>query len=521
MSYMHRTSLKRAAAGLTALSIAGGSLLLMASPASAAETVTVIADGEPIILNNATDQEVGDLKLTIADDVDTDTFDLRIDLAGNCATPGNFVGFSKLPTSNVPADDLKITLADSGAGCAGQSVKDVLHFEILDAAAVGSVTLSDVQYSVGANAAAGPVPVQIDAAGSTDDNAHVATVNRIEGASRFATAAEIAKRAYPNCPGPQNVIIANGMSFPDALAANFLAGSLNAPVLLVNQKAPLPPETVAAIKLFGSTNAIVVGGPVAVGTDVVSALDSQKVHACKGAEQAGTLTVERIEGVSRYDTAAKIAAAEGTAVGTLDLTGTTCNSNAKAAILVSGENANYPDALSAGPLAWAGATGANCGSGEIPILLTPKGSLAPETKTAIENLGIKNVLILGGTAAITDDTAQKVDDLADVSVQRIAGENRQETATKFAEFLHNRGFADPAYIARGNDFADALAGGGLAGQQRGVVLLSSSQTSLGTVTSGWLKNAEETIDEAVLLGGTTALNAAVQTSAGAAFTGRN
>jgi putative cell wall-binding protein len=266
---------------------------------------------------------------------------------------------------------------------------------------------------------------------------------------------------------------------------------------------------------------VVVGGNAAVDTTVVSALDSQKVHTCHGSELAPTLEVRRIEGVSRYDTAAKIAGDQGADdIGTIDPSGS-CGTPEKTAILVSGENANYPDALSAGPLAFQGSVdGGTCGDHKpLPILLTTKTKLAPETGTALDALDIDRVIVLGGTAAVTDAVTSEVT-AKGIGVTRYAGDNRQETATKFADFLLDRGFDGPAFIARGDQFPDALAGGSVAGTEKGVILLSSSSSSLGTVTSTYLKNTDS-IDEAVLLGGTTALTGAVQTSAGAAFTGRN
>ena len=52
----------------------------------------------------------------------------------------------------------------------------------------------------------------------------------------------------------------------------------------------------------------------------------------------------------------------------------------------------FADALTAGPLAY---------NNEFPILLTAPGSLRAETDAALADLGIDHVIIVGGTAAVS------------------------------------------------------------------------------------------------------------------------
>ena len=57
-------------------------------------------------------------------------------------------------------------------------------------------------------------------------------LERLAGADRYATAAAIADEAFPN--GATTAIIARGDVFADALAANYLAGVVDAPILLTD-----------------------------------------------------------------------------------------------------------------------------------------------------------------------------------------------------------------------------------------------------------------------------------------------
>jgi len=63
-------------------------------------------------------------------------------------------------------------------------------------------------------------------------NALGVSVTRIAGANRYATSAAVS--AYVFSPGVDNVLLATGVNYPDALAAVALAGKLGAPLLLTD-----------------------------------------------------------------------------------------------------------------------------------------------------------------------------------------------------------------------------------------------------------------------------------------------
>jgi putative cell wall-binding protein len=84
---------------------------------------------------------------------------------------------------------------------------------------------------------------------------------------------------------------------------------------------------------------------------------------------------------------------------------------------------DYADALTGGPLA---------ASEGAPILLTERNRLTPVTAAEIRRLGASRVVLLGGTAAISDAVAQALV-AEDIEVDRIFGPNRFATAAAIAE----------------------------------------------------------------------------------------
>lgn len=145
--------------------------------------------------------------------------------------------------------------------------------------------------------------------------------------------------------------------------------------------------------------------------------------------------LSRISGANRYETAAKVADTFG---------------QAKTVILVSGESGRYPDALTANYLA---------GIKDAPVLLTRQDQTPTEVKAAIKKAGAENIIIVGGTAAVSQ--AQQDDLDGTYNVSRVAGDDRYATAARvIAEGDEASG--DTALLATGLNFADALGGGPVA-----------------------------------------------------------
>jgi putative cell wall-binding protein len=157
---------------------------------------------------------------------------------------------------------------------------------------------------------------------------------------------------------------------------------------------------------------------------------------------------QRIAGANRYQTS-------------VDLSKAAYPDGAPTAVLVSGES--FADGLAAGPLA---------ALGKGPILLTER-DVAPETVlTELERLAVTSVTVVGGLSAVSDDVLSAVAGATEVVPQRIAGENRYDTAAKAAATFPGGGAV--AYVASGEAFPDALAAGAAAANVGAPLLLVGS-----------------------------------------------
>lgn len=302
---------------------------------------------------------------------------------------------------------------------------------------------------------------------------------RIAGADRYATSAEVSEATFP--AGSARVVIASGSSFADGFAAAALAGDLDAPVLLVPAGGPLPTSITSELTRLGATSARIVGGQAAVSAAVASELGARG------------LAVSRTGGADRYDTAALVARRVGAAsIGVLD--------GLRTAFLATGTT--FPDALAASAPAF---------SGVHPILLTAPGSLSPAAAAAIRNLGIQQVVIMGGTAAVSPAVENSVERTGVVvSTTRIAGADRGATARELADLLVEArpdGFGygtTQAVITSGVAFPDALAAGPLAGRAEAPILFASPTTD---AAASYLRDHRATITTLTVVGGLAAVTA--------------
>ena len=125
---------------------------------------------------------------------------------------------------------------------------------------------------------------------------------------------------------------------------------------------------------------------------------------------------------------------------------------AREAVLVNADA--FPDALTAGPLAAAL---------EAPTLLTSGAALDPRVADDLRRLGVDRVHLVGGTGVLGDAVRASLEDMG-IEVVRLAGSNRITTAGVVADRIAaiGGGPVATAIVARADDFADALAAGGLA-----------------------------------------------------------
>lgn len=299
---------------------------------------------------------------------------------------------------------------------------------------------------------------------------------RIAGADRYRTSQSIAGATF----GGEDVtvaVVASGESYPDALAASYLAGALDGPVVLT-AKDDLSQAAFDSLTDLGVSGVIVVGGPAAVSEVVAQQIAGMGIE------------VDRVAGGDRYATARAIADAV-----PADQIGSLNGSIGRTALLASGQG--FADALSGGPLAYASA---------LPLLLTPSNTLSDQAAASIQELGIEQVIILGGTAAISTTVRAEVSALG-VDVRRIAGDDRTATAVAVADLaVDELSFSvTHANLARGDDFADALSGSANAGEELAPILLTLSPDQLGTPTGDYFADKAETLSTIHVYGGPAAV----------------
>ncbi|MCF3942678.1 cell wall-binding repeat-containing protein [Oceanobacillus alkalisoli] len=249
-------------------------------------------------------------------------------------------------------------------------------------------------------------------------------VERISGYMRYDTAVEASKRGWDKA---ETVIIARGDDFADALAGVPLAHKLDAPILMTPGN-KLWDNSLTEIKRLGAKNAIILGGEGAVSKTVANELT-----------KAG-LKVERIDGDSRFETAALIAkkiAPNGT----------------KKVVVANGMD--FPDALSVA--SYAAKEG-------LPILLTLDDRVAKATESAVQSLGVKETLVVGGESVVSKKVAQALP-----KAERLSGKDRYETNIAIAK--HFGVDSKHIYVATGQNYADALTGGVLAAKENSAILL--------------------------------------------------
>jgi len=189
-------------------------------------------------------------------------------------------------------------------------------------------------------------------------------------------------------------------------------------------------------------------------------------------------SVDRVAGEDRYETAALLS--RGVEPG-------------GRVFVVSGQD--YPDALAA-----AAKAGHTAGA----VLLTHPESLAVATRQALVRLEPAEVVVVGGTQAVSDDVVEELRALSP-QVERIAGANRYATAAAISRLAPARP-GGVVYITTGTSATDALAAAAQAGQREAPVLLVRPDSIPGPTLQALQDLRPHTI---VVAGGTQAVSDAV------------
>ncbi|PKK39631.1 hypothetical protein ABB02_00970 [Clostridiaceae bacterium JG1575] len=256
-------------------------------------------------------------------------------------------------------------------------------------------------------------------------------VERLHGNNRMETAVAVSQKTFKKA---KTVVIASSKSFADALPGAPLAATLEAPVLLTQGKEALEEEVQEEIKRLEAKHAVLLGGDLRISQAIEQSLIAQGI------------TVERLGGASRVETAQKIA--ERLAKETPYTT----------AFLVN--QAAFADGITAGAAAALQGT---------PILYTLQAEISKETLAFLQDQKIQKINLVGGVGAVSEDVVKTLEE-HEVQVTRLAGDTRHATSVEVAKTYFKE--ANRALLATGEVFADSLAASVMAAQFNAPVLLT-------------------------------------------------
>jgi len=419
------------------------------------------------------------------------------------AAPGKLTGPSGVvvagPTETPPSSTLTFAVAGTSP-------------------ASGTYTLSGATVNFGATPGAHDVTVTTTPTGTNTSNlvgsaallAVTATTERAAGVDRYATAAVLFDSFFADPTRAHAVVIASGANFPDALSANLLASELGTGVLLTDPST-LSPSVALELASDDIDNVYLVGGPAAISAKVAAQIAA--IHVL-GVSTNPAIVVSRFAGADRFATnnlIAETVASDSTTAGTPKTFDT--------AIVATGNS--FADALAVGPIVYATGT---------PLVLTDSKTLSAPALQTLKDLQVKNVIIVGGVAAVSQTVASAITAAGFKVEYRIAGTDRTATAAQIATWALEGLPLTPTYqplaaipgwvtnsatawIARGDSFADALAAGAAAGSLGESILLTANPTTLGPGIGTYFAGQGGNITGLLVLGGSAAVSSAVLTAA--------
>lgn len=227
------------------------------------------------------------------------------------------------------------------------------------------------------------------------------TVERLEGADRYATSLRVAERYVEEAGGSVDAaVVVSGMSWTDAVLASGLAGRLGGPVVL-SRSDGLAEDALGLLTRAGVSTIVVIGSPQAVSNEAL-------------AQMGGTFgSARRIDAGGVSAQSAAVAEAMGMP-GVLPGRGRT---------VIVATSTTFADAMVAGGIS---------ARGRHPVLLVGAGPLDASVREYLDSSGAEFAVVMGGTAAVSQQIQHEIEALR-IGTQRLSGTDRFDTARKAAE----------------------------------------------------------------------------------------
>lgn len=268
-------------------------------------------------------------------------------------------------------------------------------------------------------------------------------VEKLEGDTRYETAVEISKKGWAN--GSDTVVLVNGYSIVDGITSTPLATTNEAPTLLV-EKDRVATSTTNELKRLNPKHVILIGGENSIGSKVEGVIKNL----------GSDITIDRVGGSDRYETSLLISekVAEKNDVNKVYVT----------------SGIGEADSLS---------IASKAGAEKQPIVLASKDDISSGIYDWIKEKEVKDAYFIGGTASLSDKVISKVDSIvsSDVSKNRIAGSDRQETNAKVIEKFYPEQTYSSVYVSKSDQLVDALTAGPLAAKTNSPVVLLGNSVS--------------------------------------------
>ncbi|MBQ1476750.1 MAG: cell wall-binding repeat-containing protein [Erysipelotrichaceae bacterium] len=249
---------------------------------------------------------------------------------------------------------------------------------------------------------------------------------RLAGASRYETSLKIADelKSVLGVERFENVILATGENFADALGGGYLAVKKKAPILLTKPSQAEKVNEYIRNNLKEGGTVYILGGDGAVPLDCLQGLDGFRKL--------------RLSGKNRYETNRTILSEAGVFYEDI--------------LICSGTS--FADALAAS------STGR-------PIMLVGK-TLNEDQMRYLQAKSYSNFYIIGGTGAVSAEAEAQINSVH--TAQRLAGKTRYETSVLIAQAFFPT--ASKALLAYSHDFPDGLCAGPLGAAVEAPILLA-------------------------------------------------